>query len=153
MQSLICNNINTRISLSSWVVHLVFVFCRLRWLCVHSYRCTRRVRFGFDTSSFVSSIPREAEMSVSYLWSPFPLAAPCHFLAGFVCVCECTAGEGVVFVLYFLQLPCLCEWKLSRRLQDSWSQLRSSKGMTSNSSRDTNHLPGLNLVLPGVLNV
>lgn len=101
VQSLACSNINSYIPLSNWVVHLLFIFCRFRWLCVHNHRCMCRVWFGFVTSSFISSIPSEAVMSILYLWSPFPLAAPCHFLAGFVCVCEGTAGEGWCLSFFF----------------------------------------------------
>lgn len=122
LQSLAHNNINTYIPLSNWVVRLLFIFCRFRWLCVHSHRCTCRVWFGFDTSSFISSIPSEAVMSVWYLCSPFPLAAPCHFLAGFVCVWEGTAGDGWCLSFFFLQLLSLCA---SRRLL----AMRSSRGL------------------------
>lgn len=119
VQSLACNNINSYIPLSNRVLHLLFIFCRFSWLCVHSHRCTCRVWFGFDTSSFISSIPTEAVMSVLYLWSPFPLAAPCHFLAGFVCVREGTAGEGQCLSFIFLQLLSVCVEAVE---EASWSQ-------------------------------
>lgn len=124
VQSLACNNINSYIALSSWVVHLLFIFCRFRRLCVHNHRCTCRVWFGFDTSSFISSIPSEAVMSILYLWSPFPFTAPCHFLAGFVCVCESTAGEGwCLSFFFFLQLLCVCVCVCVKAAKEApWSQ-------------------------------
>lgn len=153
MRSLACNNINTHIPLSSWVVHLLFVFCRFRWLCVHSRRWTCGVWLGFDTSSFISSIPREAAMSVSYLWSPFPLAAPCHFLAGFVCVCEGTAGKGW-WLPFFSYIYAAC---VHRSCQGACRALgrheERYRSVTSNSSRHKNNLLSLNLVISGGLDV
>lgn len=122
MPSLACNNVNIQAALSSWASHLLFVSCRFKELCVHNHRCTCRVCLGFGTSSSTSSIPWETEWRVLYLWSPFPLAAPCHFPVGYACACVSThLGRGV------------------REVREGEEQ-----------HSKTQILPGLNLVLPGI---